>query len=143
LIAAAKDAIVTMRVAPIALAVLLAVAAVGGCTAFSGRKPAKPAVDPNTYPADYRNQLVAFLLTELTDRADFHGALIAEPALKPVQESQRYVVCLELNGHNEQRNKVTIFLGGEITQFLDATPEQCGGAAYQPFKELEEATPSK
>lgn len=128
---------------PTVLAALLAAAAVSGCTAFSGSKPVKPAVDPNTYPANYRNQIVTFLLTELTDRADFHGALIAEPALKPVQQSQRYVVCLELNGHNEQKTKVTIFLAGEITQFVDAKPEQCSGAAYQPFKELEDATPSK
>ncbi|HEY2529382.1 MAG TPA: hypothetical protein VGJ20_15770 [Xanthobacteraceae bacterium] len=138
-----KDAMVTKRMVPTALAVLLAAAAVGGCTASSGPKPAKPAVDPNTYPADYRNQIVSFLVTELTDRADFHGALIAEPALKPVQQSQRYVACVEFNGHNEQKNKVAVFLAGEIAQFVDAKPEQCGGAAYQPFKELEDATPSK
>jgi hypothetical protein len=29
-----------------------------------------------------------------------------------------------------------------MTQFIDATPEQCADAVYQPFKELEAATPS-
>jgi hypothetical protein len=28
-----------------------------------------------------------------------------------------------------------------ISQFIDATPEQCGDAAYQPFKELDTAVP--
>jgi hypothetical protein len=35
-----------------------------------------------------------------------------------------------------------IYLSGNIVQFVDATPEQCGNAPYQPFKELEDVTPS-
>jgi hypothetical protein len=29
-----------------------------------------------------------------------------------------------------------------MTQFIDATPEQCANAAYQPFKELDAAVPA-
>jgi hypothetical protein len=29
-----------------------------------------------------------------------------------------------------------------ISQFIDSTPEQCGDAAYQPFKELGAALPA-
>ena len=104
-----------------------------------------PVVDPNAYPANYRKQIAAMLAKLLTTRADFHGALISEPALKPVAESSapHYVVCIQLNGRNQQRTKVAIFLGGDPTQFVDATPEQCTGVPYQSFTELEVEAPQK
>ena len=52
------------------------------------------------------------------------------------------MVCVQLNGHGQMKNKVAIYLGGQITQFVDSTPEQCGDAAYQPFKELVAAMPA-
>ena len=38
---------------------------------------------------------------------------------------------------------VAIYLAGEITQFVDSTPAQCGDAVYQPFTELEQTIPDK
>jgi hypothetical protein len=35
-----------------------------------------------------------------------------------------------------------VFLSGRMTQFVDATPAQCADAAYQPFRELDAATPA-
>jgi hypothetical protein len=126
-------------------AALVAITA-AGCSGFGGPKSqqaaAAPPPDPNAYPANYSNQIARFLATQLTDRADFHGALIAPPVLKPVGASQHYVVCLQFDGHSQIKNKVAIFLAGEITQFIDSTPEQCAGAAYQPYKDLEGALPS-
>lgn len=123
--------------------VLAAVAfAVAGCSSFGGSKPAQPqpAADPNAYPADYRTQIVAFLRQSLTDRADFRGALISAPALKPIADSQRYMVCVQVNGRGQAKIKVAIYLGGLMTQFIDAT-DQCTGVAYLPFRELEAAIP--
>ena len=57
-------------------------------------------------------------------------------------DNPHYIVCVQFNGHGQIKNKVAIYLAGEITQFVDATPEQCGDAAYQPFKELEAEAPS-
>jgi hypothetical protein len=129
---------------------LLAALALGGCggkNLFGGpkREQAAPAVDPNAYPANYRQQIATMLTTVLTDRADFHRALIAPPELKPVAESSNphYVVCLQLNGHSQPRTKVVIYLAGVPTQFIDATPEQCTGVAYQSFTELELEAPQK
>jgi len=116
---------------------LLAVA-LTGCT--GGPKPAQ-APDPNTYPANYQNQVATFLRTMLTDRADFRGALIAEPAIKPVGASQRYVVCLRFNGHNQRKDKAVIYLAGTITQFIESTPEQCGGAVFASFQALDDMIP--
>jgi len=127
------------------LAALVAMTA-AGCSGFGGPKTqqaaAAPPADPNAFPADYRNQIARFLATQLTDRADFRGALISPPVLKPVGASQHYVVCLQFDGHSQIKNKVAIYLGGDITQFIDSQPEQCAGAAYQPFKELEYTLPS-
>jgi hypothetical protein len=125
----------------------LALAGCGGSSLFGGpkRNQAAAAVDPNAYPANYRKQIATMLSTVLTNRGDYHGALIAEPALKPVAESStpHYVVCIQLNGRNPPRTKVVVYLDGVPTQFIDATPEQCTGVPYQSFTELELETPQK
>ena len=131
-------------------ALLLAALALAGCSGggmFGGPKGNQPAaaVDPNLYPSNYRKQIAAMLAMLLKERAEFRGALIAQPELKPVAQSStpHYVVCVQLNLHNQPRTKAVIFLGGDPTQFVDATPEQCTGVAYQSFTELELETPQK
>lgn len=104
-----------------------------------GSKPAPATVvDPDPYPANYRQQVASVLIMNLTDRADFRGAQIAAPALKPVAngQAQHYVVCVLLTGRNDPRAKAVVYLEGRPNEFVDATPEQCGGAAYQPYPEL-------
>ena len=130
---------------------LLLAAALAGCSGLSwnlgGSNSAQTAapVDPNLYPANYRSQVARLLATLLKDRADFYGALIAPPMLKPVAGSpnQHYVVCVQLYGHNVPRNKAVVYLAGQPTQFVDAGPQQCGDAAYQPFGELQAAKPEE
>jgi hypothetical protein len=122
-------------------AVALTVLALAGCSSF-GAKPAETTqADPNVYPADYRQQIAMFAAQVLTDRADFRGALIAPPAIKPVGSSRRFVVCVQFNGHDVRRQKVAVYLAGSVSQFVDAMPEQCGDAAFQPFPELAAMTP--
>jgi hypothetical protein len=115
-----------------------------GCSGFGSKsqQAQAPAADPNTFPANYRIQVASFLRQSLTDRADFRGAQISPPVLKPIGDSQRYMVCVQFNGRSQVKNKVAIYLAGEMTQFIDSTPAQCGDAAYQPFKELEAALPA-
>ena len=129
---------------------MLAALALAGCSGggmFGGPKRdlPPPSVDANLYPSNYRKQIATMLSMHLTNRADFRGALIAQPELKPVAESStpHYVVCVQLNGRNQSRTKAAVFLGGDLTQFVDATPEQCAGGAYQSFTELELETPQK
>ena len=120
------------------LMVVLLFVALAGC---SSAKKDDVAIDPNTLPANYRTQISQFLAQSLVNRADFRGALISAPVLKPVGDSQRYVVCVQLNGGGQAKNKVAIYIGGQMSQFVDATPELCGDAAYTPFKELGAALP--
>jgi hypothetical protein len=121
---------------------MLAALALAGCSAFSGPKADAPLPDPNTYPANYRADIVTFLRLSLTDRTMFRGAMIAQPVLKPIADTQRYMVCVQLNARGQILNKVAVYVGGHMQQFIDSSPDQCGDAAYAPFKELAAAMPS-
>lgn len=130
-----------MRISGAAAVLLLAAAAIAGCSG-SKKEPSTAIANPDIFPANYRNQIATLLLTNLKDPADFRGALIGQPTLKPVGDSRHYIVCVQLNGRGFRKDKVAIYLGGSITQYIDATPEQCADAAYQPFRELDAQTPS-
>jgi hypothetical protein len=112
-----------------------------GCSGFGAPKKEDAPIDPNAYPATYRSQIASFLRQSLTNRADFRGALIAPPMLMPIGDSQRYMVCVQFHGNGQVKNKVAVYFGGMISQFVDSTPEQCGAVAYTPFTELAAALP--
>jgi hypothetical protein len=127
-----------MNVHHAGVVLLLTAGALAGCSS-SGKDQA---VDPNVLPANYRTQLVGFLRQSLTNRSDFRGAMISEPALKSVGPTEHYVVCVQFNPRSLIKTKAAVYLSGKMTQFIDATAEQCANAAYQPFKELDAAVPA-
>ena len=130
-----------MQVHRASMVLMLAAGALAGCSGFG--KPQQAATpDPNLLPANYRTTLLAFLRQSLTNKDDFRGAMISEPAIKPVEGSAHYVVCIQFNPKSAIKTKAAIFLSGQMTQFVDAAPEQCADAAYQPFKELDAANPA-
>ena len=130
-----------MSVHRASMVLMLAAGALAGCSGFG--KPQQAATpDPNVFPANYRSSLLAFLRQSLTNRADFRGVMLSEPAIKPVGQSQHYVVCVQFNPQSKLKTKAAVYLSGQMTQFIDAAPEQCAEAAYQPFKELEAANPA-
>ena len=120
-----------MTITRTAVALLLCSIAIAGCS-----NTPKPEVDANVMPTDYRNQVATYLGQVVTDRADFRSSMIGSPVLKQVGANEHYIVCVMLNGHNQHKEKIAIYLGPNINQFIDATPGQCADAAYQPFKEL-------
>jgi len=123
------------------MVLMLAAGALAACSSFS--KPQQTAtVDPNLFPANYRTALVAFLRQSLTNRSDFRGAMISEPAMKSIEGSQHYIVCVQFNPQSAIKTKAAVFLSGQMTQFVDAAPDQCADVAYQPFKELDAANPT-
>jgi hypothetical protein len=127
---------------------LLAALALAGCGGFGGfgskRNQPDVVVDSNLYPANYRIQIATMLRTLLSDRSDYN-ALISPPMLKPVPDSPNphYVVCLQFNKPDGPVTKVVLFLGGEPQQYVDAMPEECEGAPYQPFTELAAELPHR
>jgi hypothetical protein len=120
-----------MKILYARIALLLGSLAIAGCS-----NTPKPEAEANVMPTDYRNQIATYLGQVVTDRADFRNSMIGSPVLKQVGASEHYIVCVMLNGRNQHKEKIVIYLGANINQFLDAAPGQCADAAYQPFKEL-------
>jgi hypothetical protein len=118
---------------PVLLGALALIAiASGSCDSHKGQEAR---VDPNLFPTDYKSKIFAFLQKYLTDRSSFSGASISPPMLKPFGTEDRYVVCVRLSG-NKPGERMAIFYGGQLNQFVDAG-DVCKGAAYEPFPELE------
>lgn len=100
-------------------------------------------VDPNLFPTNYKNEILDTLTHSLDDPTNVHDAFISDPVLTPIGTNQRYTVCVRFNARDLSRqyvgskDRVAYFYGGRINQLVEATPEQCGNAAYKPFPELE------
>jgi hypothetical protein len=97
----------------------------------------------NTPPADYKRDILSAMHAYLNDPTGIRDAEIAEPALKTVGSFQRYVVCLRFNAKkrgNEYagvKEIAAVFLVGRFDRFVDKVQEQCAGATYAPFPELQ------
>jgi hypothetical protein len=83
----------------------------------------------------------------LNDPTNIRSASISEPALRPSVGSQaRYAVCLRFNAkkgggeYEGSKERVVFFLAGRLDTMVEARREQCAGAVYQPFPELERLT---
>lgn len=130
------------RVGRILISVSLLAVVLAGCASgdYLG-KPKEP--DPNVFPKDYKREILDTMTTTLEDPTNVRGAFITDPALFPVGNDQRYAVCIRSNGRNSARqykgstDKIAFFFAGHLNQLVDASPEQCGKAAYKPFPELE------
>ena len=100
----------------------------------------------NVYPADYRGELIAYLRTYLNDPTGIREAAISEPALKPVGQGDRYVVCVRFNpkrgggGYAGVKDHLVIYAGGKLDRYLETAGESCKDVAYAAFPELEGLT---
>jgi hypothetical protein len=101
-------------------------------------------LEPNLFPAAYKQEILSTMRSLLDYPAKVREAGITEPALRTAGAEQRYVVCVRANISDESghfsgpKDRIGYFYGGHLNQFIDATPEQCGNAAYKPFPELEQ-----
>jgi hypothetical protein len=120
------------------LLALLSLCAVGCSSATN--KP-NVVVNSEVYPANYKNQIAVFLQAVLTNNADYRNSLISPPVMRPVGQNQHYVACVQLNGFNQHKEKAVIYFADSINQFVDATADECSGAAYEPFTELAKLAP--
>lgn len=120
--------------------------------------------DPaNVPPVNYKPDILAAMHAYLNDPTGIRDAGIAEPALRSVGNSRRYVVCLKLNAKKNDNTKqysgtremAAVFVAGRFDHFVDQHDQQkearfepfadqpkeaketCAGATYAPFPELE------
>lgn len=99
--------------------------------------------NPNVVPTNYKQEILDTMAKALDDPTNVKDAFISDPALAPVGTGQRYVVCVRYNARDlarryvGSRDRIAYFYGGHLNQLVDATPAQCGNAAYKPFPDLE------
>jgi hypothetical protein len=108
-----------------------------------------PEENPNVFPADYKAEILTTMTASLEDPTNVRSAYISDPVLRAVGREERYVVCVRSDSRNAYKeyagtkDRIAIFYGGHLNQLIEATKEQCGGAVYKPFPELEHLCQAK
>lgn len=96
-----------------------------------------------TPPVSYRADIVAFMRTYLNDPTGVRDAYVSEPALRTLENAERYTVCLRYNARkgNGQyagsKDILVLFRDGRLDRVVDNGREACKDAGYQPFPELQ------
>jgi hypothetical protein len=113
---------------------LAAVVAIMACAC----SPKEPKIEENIYPTDYKAQIVKQMRLQSEDRLNLHDAYVAPPLMKAYQSAApRYVSCIRFTVKDDSKEMAAFFFSRGITQIVNATPELCANAAYEPFPELQ------
>jgi hypothetical protein len=133
-----------MRWFAIAVALL-----VGGCSTDVGMSQAELRAQwdaQNVVPANYKQDILAFLRTYLNDPTQIRDAAVSVPRLMTVGPGQRYVACVHFNARDRHgkytgtKTGAATYVGGKLDRFIDSpkeTPSYCHDAVYAPFPELQ------
>jgi hypothetical protein len=95
------------------------------------------------YPSNYRAETISFLHTYLNNPVGVHEAAIAEPVQRTVGGHLRYVGCLRYSerqsdgAYREVRDRAVLFVNGRLDRMIANAGDECAGAVYAPFPELE------
>src|SRR5262249_39015636 len=108
-------------------------AAVAGCSEIGFGRQSGKAVDPNKFPENYKKDLLAYVQAHPAELMNARDASISAPTLRSVGTENRYFVCLRANSPDWRKEKLVMFFGGRINQFVDAEGDSCSTAQYQPF----------
>jgi len=131
------------------LATALAAFALGSCATDVGPSPSELKAQwdaQNVYPANYRQDLLAFLRTYLNDPSRVRGAAVTAPQLKYVGPGERYVACVRYNARNNDgkylgsKDGAATYVSGKLDRFFDTAKdvhEFCKDMTFTPFPELE------
>jgi hypothetical protein len=98
------------------------------------------------FPANYKPEVLSFFRTYLNNPVGVHDAVIAAPAQRTVGGRPRYVTCLRFaerqsdGTYREPRERAVLFVDGRLDRILPNAAEDCAGAAYAAFPELEKLT---
>jgi hypothetical protein len=122
---------------------LVLAAALAACASYS-TEPSPEAQQAawearNVLPQNYRSEILAYMRNYLNEPGSVRDASVSEPELRPMGPGHRYMSCLRYGlrgGSPPGREQIVIFVGGKLDAVRDAR-DQCAGAAYAPFPELE------
>ena len=135
-----------MRIPAKVLAILLLPLALAGCLGNDDTRPVSFVEDNNEaqpFPTNYRPEILAFMRTYLNNPVGVREGQIAEPVQRTVGGRLRYVACLRYaekqsdGTYREPRDRAIIFVGGRLDRIIANPSEECAGAVYAAFPELE------
>jgi hypothetical protein len=124
---------------------LAAAVALAGCS----NSDKKTTEDPNIFPAKYKSQIVDFVPSVVSDATNIRSGFVSEPVLKTDGPVHVYYSCVRFNARTNglqyggSKDYAVYFYSGQINQFVEAPPDLCAKAAYQPFPEIEKICTSE
>jgi len=129
---------------------LLGVVAAGlaGC-AFGGVDDLPAGLEtstPQSYPTNYRPDLLAFMKTYLNDPRGVRAAMVAEPVQRTIGARKLYTVCLRYNARDADgryagpKERLAVFIDGRLDRLMEEGSEECHSASYASFPEMEKLT---
>ena len=96
----------------------------------------------NIPPPNYKTDILGAMHAYLIDPTGIRDGAISMPAVKPIGNAQRYIVCLRFNAKKSansyagMKEIAAIFIAGRFDRFVETPREACADAAYAPFPEL-------
>ncbi len=116
----------------------------GGCGHDYRSTDREPATEEeiNVPPTDYKAEILGAMHAYLIDPTGIRDSAISTPAVKPVGNSKRYVVCLRFNAKKSGntyagvKEIAAVFVAGRFDRFVETAREACADATYTPFPEL-------
>jgi hypothetical protein len=112
-------------------------------TACTVGRPKEDTGSTNLRPENYKSDILGMLHVYFRDPTQIRDAAASEPKLQLVGQRNRYVVCLRFNAKKSNgeyagtKQYLAIFVAGRLDQMIEAKPEECAAAEYQPFPEAE------
>jgi len=102
----------------------------------------------SVYPQNYKTEIVALMRSYLNDPTGVRNAYVSEPAQRTIDGLNRYMVCIRYDAKKTggqyagTKDSIVLFRGGRLDRIVDnvMVREQCKGAAYVPFPELQQMT---
>jgi hypothetical protein len=95
------------------------------------------------FPSNYKAEILAFMRTYLNNPVGVHEASMAEPVQRTVAGRVRYVSCLRFSerqsdgSYREPRERAILFINGRLDRVLPNAGDECAGAVYAAFPDLE------
>ena len=123
------------------LAAVATAAVLAACAGSGPQVETKDGASVNIYPDGYKAEVIAYLRNYLNDPTGIREAGITKPALRKIGSIERYAVCVNFSARTPGaspggRDYLAVFLAGKLDQMAPSR-EDCAGASYEPFPELE------
>jgi hypothetical protein len=108
------------------------------------RSNEKP-VEPNIFPASFKQQILSAVPSVAENANGYREAYYSDPARDPTGQVTVYTSCVRFAARDSgsgqyaaSKDYVLYYYGGQLSQFVPATENQCARAAYKPFPELDQ-----